>query len=65
MKLSNVKTEKDFQKYLDQKIEETYIDMHNELGLSECIDEYGETVDPQNWYWRGVSPQMNEDVEVI
>ena len=63
MKLSDVKTDADFDRYLDEKSYETYEVLHDELGVGECVDENDDVVEPSMWYWRGVSREMNEGIE--
>ena len=59
MLLSNVKTDKDWEKYLFEKEMGTWADLQNEMFVGEIEDENGFLIHPLQWYWRGCSPEMN------
>lgn len=63
MTLSSVKSDEDFERYLAEKELESHIEVSDEMGLGECVDENGMETTPAMWYWRGVSPEMNEGIE--
>ena len=50
----------DIDRYIEDRILESYEEVCEGMGIGDCIDENGETVEPSMWYWRGCSPQMND-----
>jgi len=55
---------KAWETYMYKKSIESYDDMCSEfMGIGDCIDENGDSVDSEEWYWRGCSSEMNEDID--
>ena len=53
---------KAWEEYMSKKELETFENLHDEMGLGDCVDENGMNTSPDQWYWPGCSPEMNEGI---